>query len=276
MQTMIAANHVRSVGVMPLFPKSYLTPGAYYARSTSILAIGLFGKLGAKRWLDRLRVPDIVDRNAARPLKVVIKSIASHGRVRLMTEAMPAARMVYIVRNPLGYVASMRRGINLRKFERPIPLEECLGTEQAARHAMTRETFDALPLIEKLAWHWVLRNEKALDELAGYPRALVVRYDALCANPLAQARALVDFAGLDWDRRTEAFLAASTRASGPDGYYRLYKNSAESAGKWRLELTLDEQSRIYDIVRNTSLAGYSPEPPDGRAINTNSGAPPMR
>jgi hypothetical protein len=261
---LINASYIRTIGIFPINRKSYYLSYCYYVRALWLLFLSAFGKLGAAPFVENLRVPDFVSPTWDGTLKVVIKSIVSHRRAGLMAEAMPGCKIVYIIRDPLAQVASMRRGIRLGKFEKKIPLEECLAIETAANYGLTPETFSALPLIEQLAWHWALHNEKALNDLGGKAQVTVVRYADLCADPLGQSKALFAFAGLSWRRQTEAFVRASTSSTRPESYYRIYKNTAAGlVDTWPGELSPDEQSRILRIVRKTTLTTYCENTPSG-------------
>jgi hypothetical protein len=187
-------------------------------------------------------------------MKLVMKSIVSHRRIGLMAKAFPQCRIIYIIRDPLAQVASMQRGIRLGKFEKTVPLDECLTTEYAGRYRLTRESFEALPLIDKLAWHWALHNEKALADLAGNDRAMIVRYADLCREPIAMSKALMAFTGLPWRQQVEDFVRISTTTGGEGRYYQIHKSSeAGGTERWTGELSADEQSRILQIAEAARL-----------------------
>ena len=116
-----------------------------------------------------------------------------------------------------------------------------------------------MPQVEQLAWNWAILNEKVIDDLGGLDRVKLVRYQDLCEQPLQQARALFDLAGLSWDRQTEAFLRRSTSHVGPDRYYAVFRDTAAALYRWRQELSPEEQRRMHAVVRATSLAPFCPE-----------------
>jgi len=130
-----------------------------------------------------LPIPDFIDVADEKNLHLVMKSVSSRGRARLFAEARPGCRIVFIVRDPCGQIASTLRGFELGKFERPVPFDEILGTAQADRYGLTQERLHAMPKLEQLAWHWAVLNEKTMDDLADLPNATLIRYQDLCLRP---------------------------------------------------------------------------------------------
>jgi hypothetical protein len=211
-----------------------------------------------RSYVRRVHIPDLVDLDQHPDLRIVIKSVSSRGRARLYAEALPDARIIFILRDPWGQVASMQRGSALGKFEDKVPVAELLETEQAARYGLTEARFAALPPVEQFAWNWAILNEKAIQDLGGLERVKLLKYHDLCEHPLEQAQALLAFAGLSWDPQTEAFLRRSTSYSGPDRYYAVFRNTAAALYRWRQDLSPDDQRRINDVVQATSLAPLCP------------------
>jgi hypothetical protein len=258
---LIQANYLKAIRILPSFRKNYQSLCVYYTKFTCLMLLGALGRLDVAHRLERVQIPDMISAKPGHRIKLLIKSIASHGRVGLMARAMPQIRIIYLIRDPFGHIASMRRGLELGKFEKRIPLEECLETEYAAAYGLTRATFERLPMIEQITWHWALLNKKMIADIDGHPRAMTVSYDALCADPAGQARSVFSFAGLTWHERTATFVIASTTANGRDEYYGIYKNTAETLGKSRERLSQDEQSRIEGIIRETGMTDYCRPPP---------------
>ena len=118
-----------------------------------------------------------------------------------------------------------------------------------------------MPAAERLAWRWVIYNEKAADELCGNPRAMTLYYEELCARPPEIARALFQFVELDWHPQSQLFVANSTSDSRSD-YYSVFKNPLESAWRWRKELDPAEAERVLEIVAQSRVARPYLEPRD--------------
>lgn len=254
----------RVAGPLPYFAKSYRGPATAMVRNASALALSAAAKvMGAGKAIQQIPVPDYIAPRNARSTRTVVKSVSADGRVGLFAEAMPEARIIYLIRNPFGQVSSRLRGISLGKMGMPVDPNRWTGIsrlKQARAHELTRERFVAMAPLEQLAWYWMIMNEKAIDELSGRPSVRVVRYEDLCDDPVEVTRELFAFAGLDLLPQTEAFIAESSQYEGAERYYQVKKNTQEVAQRWRTELAGDEQERIRDVVsRAASLMafGYS-------------------
>ena len=93
--------------------------------------------------------------------------------------------------------------------------------------------------------------KECLADLTQASAARVIRYDTLCAAPMAQARALFDFAGLAWQPQTASFIARSTTHRGPARYYQVFRDARAAAESWRPEMPRDDQARIAAILRRS-------------------------
>jgi Sulfotransferase family len=250
---------LKTAGSLPMFRKRFESTPARLTRTAIIHALQAADLIKASRGFTRhLRIPDFVDPARHPDLRVAVKSVSSRGRARLFAEALPGARIIFIVRDPWGQVASMQRGSALGKFEEGVPVAELLETEQAARYGLTAARFAGLPPVEQFAWNWAILNEKAIDDLGGLDRVKILKYQDLCEHPMEQARVLLAFAGLPWDTQTETFLHRSTTYAGPDRYYAVFRNTAAALYRWRQDLTDDDQQRINNVVQATSLAALCP------------------
>ena len=250
---------LKTAGSLPIFAKRYQGAVARQLRTGIIYGLRAMDMAGARRVVRDVPVPDLVDLADHPELRVVIKSVSSRGRARLFAEALPGSRIIFIVRDPWGQVASMLRGSALGKFEEPVPVGELLATEQARRYGLTEARFEALPVVEQFAWNWAILNEKAIDDLGGIESVKVLRYQDLCVHPMHEARELLAFADLAWDPQTERFIERSTTFNGRDRYYQVFKNTTAAMNRWREELAPEDQRRILAVVRETSLAPLCPE-----------------
>jgi len=247
-------NRLKSSGSLPRFQKSYrsgvtdlLHAGFTYALRGADKATG--GQLN----LRNVRVPDLFDPRAYPNLHVVVKSVSFQLRARQLAEALPGSRVLFIVRDPYGQVASMLRGAALGKFERPVNLETMANTEQAHRYGLTVARLENMSAVERYSWHWAIYNEMTYDDIEGLADVCTVRYDTLCQEPAAQARRVLAFAGLNWNPQTEAFIERSTRASLADGYYQVFKDPAATLNRWRTQLDIHDQARIHNVIAATTV-----------------------
>jgi hypothetical protein len=260
LRQLIDTARLKTAGSRTSFRKRFQSAPARLARATIIHALQAADLANVSRRMVRnIQIPDFIGLERHPELRVVIKSVSSRGRARLFAEALPGARIIFILRDPWGQVASMQRGAALGKFEDNVPLAELLETEQAARYGLTEARLASLPPVEQFAWNWAILNEKAIEDLGGLDRVKILRYQDLCEHPLEQAHELLAFVGLPWDNQTETFLRRSTTYAGPNRYYAVFRDTASALYGWRQELSSEDQERINTVVQATSLASLCPK-----------------
>ncbi len=248
---------VKTGGPPPSFAKSFRSSPADMLRAASIFALrGAATMPAIGEVFQHIPVSDLIparNRSAVRP---IFKSVSAEGRVGLFAEALPESRIIFLIRHPCGQIASRLRGISLGRMGMPVKpgdAVEFTSLDQAKSHCLTAEKFEAMAPIEQLAWYWVILNEKAIDDLAGRATARIVRYEDLCARPLATTQDLFGFVGLDWSPQTEDFITESTSYKGFYRYFGVRRNSPETADKWRTALSPEEQERILLVVRRSAV-----------------------
>ena len=244
----------RVCGKRPLFPKSY----------ASRLGVTLFsGRSLLHKALDRAGLqsgpPLPPQPSPGSPYRLVWKSIESLGRTGVILAAIPEAKFVQIVRHPCGYVASVLRGESEKRFGHNQAASDfdlyrmACETPQARAHGLTESQMRAMEPAERLAWRWVIYNEKAAAESEGLPNATVVLYEELCSKPVQITQSLFDFCELSWDAQSERFLRESTTDAKSD-YYSVFKNPLESAWRWRSQLEAVTVQKVMAIVARSSFA----------------------
>jgi hypothetical protein len=84
-----------------------------------------------------------------------------------------------------------------------------------------------------------------LDRVAKSESFRLVRYEDLCADPIAGFRALYDFGGLQWDSAVEARIGQGTpRGAVDESPYSTKRNSTYEANKWRSDLSAEQRVEI--------------------------------
>jgi hypothetical protein len=226
-----------------------------------------YGLAGGERLLPRTRLlhgAKLPDLGTVERARVVIKSVRWRDGPPLLASSLPASRSLFILRHPCGQVASVMRGARQRRFElreagTDMPFDETQAIAHAAAAGVTGAAFQALPDAAKYAWSWVAFNAPVPGALAEHPNIRVVIYEDLCARPVAMAREVMAFAGLDWTAQSEGFLARSTRHDGPAGYYAVFRNSLAAAEGWRTTMTEPDQAAVRSVVQQSNLARYWPD-----------------
>ena len=242
---------------LPFFPKSYYSDFQYHGRKFLV-----FLSKAAARAVGEFKVPDLMEWNRFPQLRLVWKSIESTGRLGVLVHGAADRKTVLILRHPCGYVSSVLRGESIHRFSDTQRCSEDYGVfqmlidiPQASRRGLTLEVLKSLHPVERLAWRWVLFNEKAVEEIKGVDGCRYVRYEDVCREPARNARDLLEFTGLTWNRQTERFLSASTsRHSG--SYYALFRDPLRAAYSWKEKLSGEDINRIFDVLRESHLAEF--------------------
>ncbi|MBX9701132.1 MAG: sulfotransferase [Acetobacteraceae bacterium] len=256
-----AVRTLRSWGGMPVFPKNYLPAYAPGVRLVEALLLRGAERLpGVGRLARTAPIPDFVDPRRNRPACKVIKSVSALGRAGLFAAAVPEARYVLILRHPCGQVGSTLRGVHQGRFESAVHIEGSATSRFGSRFGLSPGSLHRMPLAEFLAWEWGILNSLALEQLRDAAHLKILRHEDACLAPEAEARSLLDFAGLDWHPQTARFVADSTSHDGPDRYYDVFRSSAAAADRWRRELSPDLQDAILAIARRTPAGRMFTDP----------------
>lgn len=259
---LLAIRADRVCGKRPLFPKRYaarLGVAKFSARSLLYKA--------ASRVRLRVRPPLPPQPQAGSAYRLVWKSIESLGRTGVILDAVPDARFVHIVRHPCGYVASVLRGEAERRFGHNEAASDfnlyamACATPQAQKHGLSESLLRSLDPAERLAWRWVIYNEKAAEESQSRANAMALYYEECCARPMAMAQSLLQFCELPWHEQTEKFIRDSTSDSKRD-YYSVFKNPLQSAWRWRDQLEPPVVDKVLAIAARSSFARPYLEPTD--------------
>lgn len=248
---LIKVRGLKAAGVPPIFPKHFHRPTSHWLRLCMIYGLQLGDFVTAHaQWANRVPIADLIDPRLPAP-RMVIKSVSARGRAKLFLDALPLSKAILILRHPCAQVASLLRGLALGKMRDPSKwLSELLVTSQAAALGLTAENFEPLSLVQKLAWHWAIINQKAMDDLAGEPRAKTVRYEDIVEQPGPSVKELFKFADLSWNRQTELFLHQSMTFQGAARYFSVWRDAVNITNNWRNELSTPDQAEVLQIARN--------------------------
>ena len=260
---------LRISGSLPIFWKSY------YSRTQRLIqhlgiAAGRTAEIIGREW----RLPSSITGNLDKRPHIVWKSIESAGRIGVITRALPEARAILILRHPCAYIASVMTGESQQRFidsdrssEDYEVMEWLLAVSPNRLNTPSIEMMKTLAPVERLAWRWVLTNEKALRDTAGARNCAYVRYEDFCVEPFAKSWELLSFAGLKWDEQVSNFVKRST-SHHSKRYYSVFKDPVVSANKWQSELSPVDIERVMKIVRDSPLrALYDDQTVNGKIGN---------
>lgn len=252
-------NLTKVVASTPIFPKKYYSPLRYQLFRFNVFAAKALAKISGEQaapsWIRKQDIPRI---------RVVWKSIESLGRLGVIERALQPCFGIHITRHPCGYVASVLRGESQQRFTSDTSASEdlellamCMNTTAAREYGLSMEMLQALHPVERLAWRWVLFNAKAMEDIAGEPNCMRLRYEDLCIDPMGVAKKLFEFTHLSWNAQTERFVSQST-AKDVGRYYSVVKDPMKAATKWKKELSASDIDRVYAVIAKTHLSELYP------------------
>jgi hypothetical protein len=245
--------------VLPLFPKAYRDPVGQRLYAAAVVSSKLISRLGGPRVDVRLRIPDLIDGRRRPEVTTVIKTVRSLGRVPLFLNADPAARVVHILRHPCGVVASLLRGARLKLMNSTVYIDALFSDPFTRNFGFTCEQMESATIEEKLAFGWMVGNDKLLRETEGHPRCMVVVHRDLCTDTEGQLRRLFTFAGLDWGGEATRFLSELARAPRRGArYFSIIRPPLGAVDSWKEELTPDQVERIRAVVAKSAAARFFP------------------
>ena len=251
-----------TVTKQPFFPKSWQSGWARRIRILLASGVSAAARLPARfDAFGRLHLPDLAAHPAPR---IVIKSVDWSAGSAVLARTLPNSRTVFILRHPCGQVASVMHGNRQRRFDlrtdgTDMPFDEATTIRFAESRGIAELAFQALPDAAKYAWSWRAFNDSAYAALAAQPNVHVVLYEALCAEPEAQARRILKFAGLDWNGQTEDFVARSTSHRGRAGYHAIFRDAAAAAEAWRATMPPADQAAVRSVAAASPLARFWPD-----------------
>ena len=134
---LLTTSTLKSSGQLPVFAKRYYAAGLRPTRAAAIHALRWIEAASGSRRMRAFPLPDLVSARRYPNLRIVMKSISARGRARVFLKAMPAMRVVFLMRHPCGQVASTLRGLQQGKFGTGVFVEDVLTTPGAEKYGFT-------------------------------------------------------------------------------------------------------------------------------------------
>lgn len=234
---------------IPVFRKSHHTFLGYLYSKAMILSTKTLS-----RYISNIEVPVSALKYDTSRSHIVWKSIESLGRLGIIYRSIPGVRIIHVVRHPCGYIASVQRGERQGKFGDSMKTSEdydllkmLTNTRVAKNYGLNTRNLMSMTPEERLAWRWVIFNDKALLDLEGEARYSLISYEHFCGTPTKCAHDLFTFCDLSWDSQTDKFVEESTRAQ-KRGYYSITKDPNITANSWEMELDDRQISNVISVA----------------------------
>ena len=265
---LLTQTHV--AGSLPVFAKKYRSwLGMQVHRGTVLCAVAA----DSSRYV---RFPILRCAREDNPkIRVVWKSIDSLGRLGLILRVVEDCRAIWITRHPCACISSTLRGEAQKNFSSPVAASEDFGImkmflEAASNNrGISLEHLRAAHPVERMAWIWVLTNEKAFQETAKSDRCMQMRYEDVCTDPVGKSQEMFSFSRLPWAKETATFIEASTLrvapsrfdrlTQGSSRFYGIFRDPVGAANKWKSEMKSEHIERVYRVLRQSDLIRLYPE-----------------
>lgn len=186
-------------------------------------------------------LPDFGDEKTS-ATRLAIKDTRFHALYAAGMTALPAARTIYLVRNPAAVLWSWR---NCKEFPADADFREQWRSGACRKREGDGEYWGFAD------WLTLTTAYQRLAE-AEPNRYLIVRYEQLVTNALATARQMFDFCDLPLRQRTVEFIRSSQSSFDPRPY-SVFKGQG-LRDDWREELPADIYSAIAQETRAAGLA----------------------
>ena len=244
--------HVRATkvsGQRPIFDKAFRSDfqkkrflaGLYLAKAAE--------KAGRAFVKKPLSIPDCIGGGEDGRFVYMMKSVNSPWRTRLFSEAMPNWRFIHILRHPCAVISSRLRGIESNLMQAKTYLRPPFKAGMAEGYPFSLEELAESSFEEQTAFLWMICNQRIHEDMAGREGYRMVIYEDLCRELESTTRSLFEFAGLDWNGQTEAFIRQlESKDKGEAGYFDIQRSPLASLDKWRSQLSGEQIAKVERIV----------------------------
>ena len=247
----------KASGRRPFFDKSYRS-----ALQQKCFLSGLYLAQAAERagrflGYRHVEAPDCINPQARDHITYLIKSVDTPWRTMLYSLARPNWRFVHIVRHPCAVINSRLRGIESNLMTADTYLRSPFEAGMAEEYPFTLEDLEARSYEERIAFHWMICNQRVNDDMSGREGYRLVVYEDLCQDLAATTRQLFDFAGLSFDEQTQEFLEQlETMEPRDTRYFDILRPPQASLYKWREQLSDQQVENIKQIVSHSAIGRH--------------------
>lgn len=255
LQELRCARYVKSLAHRPFFEKSYRNWFERFGFVVSASTLKMVERSCRSRACSaRLCIPRMFDVPNATEIRFVIKSVSSLGRAYLFSQAEPSIRVIHILRHPCAVVASRLRGISKGLLDNNTYLNSLFRIKEASDYPIRRADLESSSLEERMAYQWMILNDKVVNDMKGNPRYRRLRYEDLCRDPYEVTRSVFAFADLDWRPQTTAFIRRLEKERGQSSsYFSVMRSPAESADGWRQQLNEKQVEKILAVYSHSRI-----------------------
>jgi len=250
-----------------LFRRSATDPGWYRRERGIAEAVRRVFPPSLRRGVDRFTLLNLnrLDENfplypkSPRPRAWVIKELRFAGKVPLVVEALPEARLVVIVRHPCATVDSIlswfeRGGLGELRGQLETFLDRLeaqpVGEHYRSEIARCRDG----GLAQTVALYWRVSYETMAGQIEGRAGAELLVYEQLASRPRDTATGLFERLGIPWSEQLDGYMTHSTSARGEaKGPTNTRRDSTTYYQSWKGKISARVRDAVLDITGESAL-----------------------
>ena len=236
----------------PFFPKQYFTNFEYRVNSLALYLIKLVPK-----FKKLLRLSPLNKVFTYPNITVMIKSVESVGRAKLISKALKNCKIVLILRHPCAHVSSIIEGERNNKFKEKESdnvgiFSELIKSKNAQKYGLSYNDFEKMTKVERLAWRWLLINEHAMNNISNIRNIMLVKYEDICLDPIQEYKRIFDFCEINCGPQTIDFINSSSKHSSRS-YYSVYQDTKNMISKWEKKLPKTQKTQIFNVLEKSKI-----------------------
>jgi hypothetical protein len=174
-------------------------------------------------------------------------------------------RAVYLLRNPMGNVASMLRGqaTNVMPTGRFSVLKNLLHEADLGLFNRFADRVDDMTITQKNALLWRIDVEQGVRAIQSGDQAMLVVYEELCRDPVAVSEKIFAHFGIDFPEQVKQFIEVScdpkpgTRLSyaewASNPYFSIFRDPVQAMNGWRRYLSPEQIDQILEVVSDCDV-----------------------
>jgi len=191
---------------------------------------------------------------------VLFKEV-SHERLTIALCERSSMPLIYLVRHPLGFIASMLAGktSGLMSTKRPDMLGRLLADAGSPLLDLYPD-IDDRGLAARLAVLWRFDVERVVPAVETAAHAKLVVYEDVCRQPEEAFTSMAAHLGLTWDQGAQQMLNVTTGNADRPGpelvrekYFSIYRHPKDSMDAWKERLSADDREAAEEVIDGSPL-----------------------
>lgn len=252
--SLIQVRHVRVVSQLPVFKKSFRNPAQNAAYHSAIYAAKSLNSLPLNSIKNHLSIPDFISSDQKSHVTYVVKSVTSLCRAELFSAALPHLKIIHLVRNPCGVIASLIRGIKKGVMSKNTYISTLFERGYTESFPYSLDDILSRSTEEQMAFQWMAQNNIVYERMKDKDNYRIIRYEDVCRNSHDASSSLMKYCDLEMTDQSHDFLMQLDHTTGNhSGYFSTMRPLQSALNKWRHDLSQQTILNIAEIVRHSDV-----------------------